>query len=124
MQDPDLQGPRSATTPYLEDCTPYSGDHAACWGCQDAGAISALFCQLRPTRLYLNIRMAPDHLLLGRGSGVATSPSERDAHHSQPGARTSPFEGFGTSTCLPDLLVCTTALRPGGPGPPLEYARS
>ena len=32
MQDPDLQGPRSATTPHLEDCTPYSDDHAACWG--------------------------------------------------------------------------------------------
>ena len=25
----------------LEDGTPYSDDHAACWGCQDAGAISA-----------------------------------------------------------------------------------
>jgi len=91
--------------------------------------LPALFCQLWPTGLYLIIRMAPDHLLLGRGSGVATSPSERDAHHSRPGARTSPFEGSGTSTCLPDLLVCTTALYPGGPGPPrapppLEYARS
>ena len=41
MQDPDLQGPRSATTPHLEDCIPYSDDHAACWGWQDAGAISA-----------------------------------------------------------------------------------
>jgi len=41
MQDPDLQGPRSATTPHLEDCTPYSDDHAACWGWQDAGAIFA-----------------------------------------------------------------------------------
>ena len=41
MQDPDLQGPRSATTPHLEDCTPYSDDHAACWGWQDAGTISA-----------------------------------------------------------------------------------
>ena len=40
-QDPDLQGPRSATTPHLDDCTPYSDDHAACWGWQDAGAISA-----------------------------------------------------------------------------------
>ena len=26
-------------------------------------------------------------------------------------------EGSGTSTCPPDLLVCTPALRPGGPGP-------
>ena len=41
MQDPGLQGPRNATTPHLEDDTPYSDDHAACWGCQDAGAISA-----------------------------------------------------------------------------------
>ena len=40
-QDPDLQDPRNATTPHLEDCTPYSDDHAACWGWQDAGAISA-----------------------------------------------------------------------------------
>ena len=40
-QDPDLQGPRNATTPHLEDCTPYSDDHATCWGWQDAGAISA-----------------------------------------------------------------------------------
>ena len=41
MQDPDLQGPWSATMPRLEGCTPYSDDHAACWGWQDAGAISA-----------------------------------------------------------------------------------
>ena len=42
MQDPDLQGPRGAITPrLLEDCTPYSDDHAARWGWQDAGAISA-----------------------------------------------------------------------------------
>ena len=41
MQDPDLQGPRSATTPHLKDCTPYSNGHAACWDWQDAGAISA-----------------------------------------------------------------------------------
>ena len=40
-QDPDLQDPLSATTPHLEDCTPYSDDHTACWGWQDAGAISA-----------------------------------------------------------------------------------
>ena len=40
-QDPNLQGPRNDTTPHLEDCTPYSDDHAACWGWQDAGAISA-----------------------------------------------------------------------------------
>ena len=26
-------------------------------------------------------------------------------------------EGSGTSTCPPDLLVCTPALRPEGPGP-------
>ena len=26
-------------------------------------------------------------------------------------------EGSGTSTCPPDLLVCTPALPPGGPGP-------
>ena len=69
------------------------------------------------------------HLLLGRGSGVATSPSKRDAHHSQPESRISPLEGSGTSTCLPDLLVCTSALRPGGPEPPrglpsLKYAGS
>ena len=32
-------------------------------------------------------------LLLGRRSGVATSPSERDARHSQPGAWTSPPRG-------------------------------
>ena len=41
MQDPGLQGPRNAATPHLEDGTPYSNDHAACWGWQDAGAISA-----------------------------------------------------------------------------------
>jgi len=41
MQDPDLQGPWSNTTAHLEDCTPYIDDHAACWGWQDAGAISA-----------------------------------------------------------------------------------
>ena len=32
--------------------------------------------------------------------------------------RTSPFKESGTSACPPDLLVCTPALRPGGPGPP------
>src|SRR6185295_19314273 len=41
MQDPGLQGPRNAATPHLEDGTPYSDDHADCWGWQDAGAISA-----------------------------------------------------------------------------------
>src|SRR6185503_556818 len=41
MQDPDLQGPRGTIMPRLEDCTPYSDDHAARWGWQDAGAISA-----------------------------------------------------------------------------------
>jgi len=40
-QDPDLQGPRNITTPRLEDCTPHSDDHAASWGWQGAGAISA-----------------------------------------------------------------------------------
>jgi hypothetical protein len=40
-QDPDLQGPRNAITPHLEDCTPYSNDHAACWGWRDAGTIFA-----------------------------------------------------------------------------------
>ena len=40
-QDPDLQGPQNATTPQLEGSTPYSDDHAACWGWRDAGAISA-----------------------------------------------------------------------------------
>ena len=35
------------------------------------------------------------HLLLGRRSGVATGPSKRDAHHSQPESRTSPLEGPG-----------------------------
>src|SRR6185312_9853849 len=32
--------------------------------------------------------------------------------------RASPFKESGTSACPPDLLVCTPALRPGGPGPP------
>ena len=32
MQDPGLQGTRNAATPPLEDGTPYSDDHAACWG--------------------------------------------------------------------------------------------
>ena len=41
MQDPGLQGPRNTATPYLEDGTPYSDDHTACWGWQDAGTISA-----------------------------------------------------------------------------------
>ena len=41
MHDPDLQGPRNAATPHLEDNTPYSDDHALCWDWQDAGAISA-----------------------------------------------------------------------------------
>ena len=41
MQDPSLQGPWNAATPYLEDCTPYNDDHATWWGWQDAGAISA-----------------------------------------------------------------------------------
>ena len=56
------------------------------------------------------------HLLLGRRSGVATSPSERDAHHSQPGARTSPLEGSGTSTCLPDLLSVHVSTPSRGSG--------
>ena len=32
VQDPVLQGPQNAATPNLEDCTPYSDDHAAYWG--------------------------------------------------------------------------------------------
>ena len=69
------------------------------------------------------------HLLLGKGSGDATCPSKRDTQHMQLESRTSPLEGSGTSTCLPDLLMCTPALRPGGGGPgpprappPLEHA--
>ena len=40
-QDPDLQGPRNATMPHLQDGTPYGDEHATCWSWQDAGAISA-----------------------------------------------------------------------------------
>ena len=32
---------RAHGTPHLENCTPYSDDHSACRGWQDAGAISA-----------------------------------------------------------------------------------
>src|SRR6185503_15371931 len=35
------RAPRNTTTPHLEDRSPYSNDQAACWGWQDAGAISA-----------------------------------------------------------------------------------
>jgi hypothetical protein len=40
-----------------------------------------LFCQLRLSGLHLTTRMAPDPPLLGKGSGVATCPSRRDAQH-------------------------------------------
>jgi len=40
-QDPGLQDPRNVVTPRLEDGTPYSNDHAACWSYRDTGVISA-----------------------------------------------------------------------------------
>ena len=55
---------------------------------------------------------------LGRGPATSRAPPERGAQYTQTESRTSPLEGSGTSTCLPDLLGCTPALRPGGPGPP------
>ena len=63
----------------------------------------------------------------GEGSGDATCPSKRGAQHAWTEPRISPLEESGTSTRPPDLLVCTPALRPGGPGPPrapppLEHA--
>jgi hypothetical protein len=48
-------------------------------------------------------------LLLGKGSGDATCPSERDAQHTQPESRTSPLEGSGTSTRPSDLLGARTS---------------
>src|SRR6185312_2497445 len=57
-------------------------------------------------------------LPLGKGSGDVTCPSGRSAHHTRSESRTSPSsQRSGTSTCPLDLLVCTPALRPGGPGP-------
>src|SRR6185312_2232013 len=57
-------------------------------------------------------------LPLGEGSGDVTCPSGRGAHHTRSESRTSPSsQRSGTSTCPPGLLVCTPALRPGGPGP-------
>ena len=57
-------------------------------------------------------------LPLGKGSGDVTCPSKRGAQHAWTEPRISPLEESGTSTRPPDLLVCTPALRPGGPGPP------
>ena len=54
----------------------------------------------------------------GRGPATSHAPPERGAQHTRTESRTSPLEGSGTSTRLPDLLVCTPALRPEGPGPP------
>ena len=86
-----------------------------------------LFCQLRLTGLHLIIRMAPGPPPAWERTGRRHVPPSRDAQHTQLKSRTSPLEGSGTSTCLPDLLGCTPALRPGGPGPlraspPLEHA--
>jgi hypothetical protein len=49
------------------------------------------------------------HLLLRKGSGDAACPSKRDAQHTQPESRTSPLEGFGTSTQPSDLLSARTS---------------
>ena len=52
-----LQGPRNAAMPHLEDGTPYCDDHAACWCCQDVGAIST-----RP-RMMPRTTATPDAIL-------------------------------------------------------------
>jgi len=102
MQDPDLQGPRSATTPHLEDCAPYSNDHAACWGWQDTGVISA-----RPRTIPRTIA-TPD--------AMPHSVLPKVFDHCTPAIRgkttTSPFP----CACTPSLLVTIK----GGDGLPLR----
>ena len=54
------------------------------------------------------------------GEGVRrrhVSLRERRSAHTVGVPDLPPFQRSGTSTCPPDLLVCTPALRPGGPGP-------
>ena len=102
MQDPDLQGPRNATMPHLEDCTLYSNDHAACWGWQDAGVISA-----RPRMISRNTA-TPDAML-------------HSVLHTVFDHCTSAIRGKTTTSTLPysytpPLLVTIK----GGGGPPLR----
>jgi len=102
MQDPDLQGPRSATTPHLEDCTPYSDDHAACWGWQDAGAIFA-----RP-RTIPRTTATPDAI------PHSVLPTVFD--HCTPAIRGKTTTSLFPCVCTPSLLVTIK----GGDGLPLR----
>ena len=83
-------------------------------------AVAALWDKTGSALLPITIMPTPTNrtrLSLGKGSGDVTCPSERGAQHTRTRSQTSPLEESGTSTCPPDLLVCTSALRPGGPGP-------
>ena len=102
MQDLDPQGPRNATTPHLEDCTPYSDDHTACWGWQDADAISA-----RPRTISRTTAMP--HSVLPTAFDHYTSAIRGKTTNS-----TSPYP------CTPPLLVTIK----GGDGLPLRRGHS
>ena len=68
-----------------------------------------LFCRHRPPGLASH---------WGRGPAMSRVLPEGAliTHRRSPGPPPS-SQRSGTSTCPPDLLVCTSALRPGGPGP-------
>src|SRR6185312_8492940 len=100
------QGPRNAATPHLEDGTPYNDDHASCWGCQDAGAISA-----RP-----------------RTMPRTTATPDAMPHNVLPIVLDHCTPRFGEKTTTSTILcACTPSLLvsiKGGDGLPLRGSRS
>ena len=86
---------------------------AAPWDMQ-RGTRQARHC----SRYYSADTDQPDPPLAGEGVRRHHA-SFREGHSAHTdGVQDLPLEESRTSTCPPDLLVCTPALRPGGPGPP------
>src|SRR6185503_13349143 len=97
-----LQGQWDAATPHLEDGTPNSDDHAACWGWQDAGAISA-----RP-RTIPRTTATPD--------AIPHSVLSTVLDHCTPAIRGKTTTSTFPCACTPSLLV---TIKVGG-GLPLK----
>ena len=93
---------RAHGTPHLENCTPYSDDHSAYKGWQDAGAISA-----RPRTMVRTIA-TPNAMLHSVLSTVFD--------HCTPTTRGKTATSMFPYSCTPSLLVSIK----GGGGHPLK----
>ena len=93
---------RAHGTPHLENCTPYSDDHSACRGWQDAGAISA-----RPRTMARTIATP---------NAMPHSVLSTVFDHCTPTIRGKTAISVFPYSCIPPLLVSIK----GGGGHPLK----